>query len=391
MTQETGNSVRQLVGASLRVARRLVACATLVATLTLFHWSRIDDPRFYAFLDTDTGAALARVFGWYASPMERPSVDKTDDEMTAEERSIKAKIEELLGAEGAERNLRVTYRDVTFCMEVKGMTAHVAPPYLILTDGPPEEVPSHVDALACAHEGFRTHFGRLTTGEGSGQLSHVLLFSDPADYLAYQQQHATGLENSCGFYSPIIDRLVLYEHPNEDSRDVESETLHTVRHEGAHQFLYAHGVHSRHRVENDWLVEGMATYLETSEAGAVAPDRANMIAYALRNERAIPLEDLVGRRQEEGLLAYKPAELAYSEAWSLVHFLMQEERRDQFFDYVVYLRDAKNFGAIRKQPRLGTLAGFLGLSPTELRTQWEAYVQELAAGAEYQDATWQYL
>lgn len=383
MTPREGNPTRQIARVALRLVQRMLVWGGLMAAVTLFYWSRIDDPRFYRFLETDAGATMARIFGWYASPLERPPADKTDGQMTAVERSVKLKLEELLRAQGTEGDLQVTYRDVAFCREIPRMTAHVAPPYLILTDSPVDDVPSHVQALARAYEGFQRQFGPLTTSAGRGQLSHVLLFSDPADYRAYQQRYAAGLENTAGFYSPIIDRLVLYQHPHEDPVDEHSETLHTVRHEGAHQFLYAHGVHSGHRVENDWLVEGLATYLEGAEAGAVAPFRAGMVARALQRQGAIPLDEFVGRRQEDGLLAYKPAELAYSEAWTLVHFLMQQERREAFFAYIAYVRDAGNFRAVRKQPRIRILSAFLGISPTELQEQWENYVRKLAAGGEH--------
>ena len=380
MNVPRGDRLGETVRVAFRVLRWTVAGGCLALALTLFYWNRINDPRFFAFLETSAGTTLARVFGWYESPLERPALDKSEHRMTAQERAVKRKIAQILRAQGFEDVFEVSYRDVAFCREIAGMTVHIAPPYLILTDSRVNEVPAHIRALARAYEGFEAHFGPLTQGTKRQQLSHVLLFSDPADYLAYQKRYAVGLENASGFYSPVIDRLVLYEHAYEDHLDEASETLHTIRHEGAHQFLYAGGVHSRHRIENDWLVEGMATYLEGPEAGAVDRGRAVLVARALQRREAIPLGEFIGRRQTEGLLAYKPAELAYSEAWSLVHFLMQDERREAFFAYIKYLRDPANFREVRRQPRIQLLATFLEVSPAELQEQWGAYVERLAAG-----------
>ena len=70
-------------------------------------------------------------------------------------------------------------------------------------------------------------------------------------------------------------------------------------------------------------------------------------------------------------------ELAYSESWALVHFLMQPERRTKFFLYIRYIRDPANFWEARRGPAFDLLARFLDTKPELLAIEWLDYVAKL--------------
>ena len=75
------------------------------------------------------------------------------------------------------------------------------------------------------------------------------------------------------------------------------ETLATIRHEGAHQFFHTTGVHSPYRAENEWLVEGLATWCETPVLGVPDPQRVGELD-TLRARGALPaLPVLVNARR----------------------------------------------------------------------------------------------
>lgn len=315
----------------------------------------------------------------------------------------------------------ISYRDVRFRMEFPGLKFFKRAPYSIMTDESYFRVESTVSELVRLYREFMVVFGPLIVNTDRGNDIQLLFFSREADYRAYQEQYAPHMPNSTGFYNAWVDRLVVFNQEtashvlgarrwaaeaeaayreqyagqpgvkeqiddwrrrtDEDiARFAEAQTINTIRHEGAHQLFFSLGIHSPHRIENEWLYEGLAVYCELGRLGEKDPGRLRVLREAREGGRLIALADLVNLRSPMGLSSvghHREAELAYAQAWSLVHFLMHIERRDRFFDYIRYIRDPANFQEVRRVPAIEMLSRFVNVSQLQLEERWIEYVRTL--------------
>ena len=171
----------------------------------------------------------------------------------------------------------------------------------------------------------------------------------------------------------MVNRLVLHRQTGDDFDD----TLAIVRHEASHQFFFTYGVHSQHRVENEWLIEGLACYCEASIFGARDKTQLAILQEGRKFEDRVNLSQLVNHHSTRGLLGYKATEVAYGESWALIHFLMQPERRHHFFSYIRHLRNPANFRQTQCVERIDLLAEFLNMTPAELETESKRYLATL--------------
>ena len=160
-----------------------------------------------------------------------------------------------------------------------------------------------------------------------------------------------------GYYSLLTNRVALYDQSGilqtatDRSNDlnhavglsgVAVETTNTIVHEGIHQVSYNIGVHSRTGTTPVWIVEGMATVLEPD---AMRNQRTSRPSEARRNsERFNWFRNNHGPSRPAGTLAkliasddlFKQQTLnAYSEAWALTFFLLENPaRRRQLAAYL---------------------------------------------------------
>ncbi|MBU1908669.1 MAG: DUF1570 domain-containing protein, partial [Verrucomicrobia bacterium] len=379
-----------------RWVRTGVLAGLLAGSVLLYRWSRVGDPRFYRFLETNTGRRMAVVFQWYGDNPSPPPDDLDESRMTPEEQEVKRRLEaqvradlpthELLFEDGQTLTGRVTeerrdevvfvrtygdsaevtaviprrrlqsirrlempdpgitYRDVRFQMEFPDLRYYRRPPFSLLTDESFFRVEQTVELLEILHEQFVEVWRGVMAGERPDRSIQVLFFSRQEAFREYQRKYAPRLESTAGFYSPRLDRLVLFNQRASDrvadlrqqleteearhrsaatspaaqarlrewrmqmegdiERFAETQTRTTIRHEGAHQLFYDLGIHSRHGIEGEWLIEGMATYCETSPIGAADPARLRSLRRALEEGSLIGLEDLVNLRDKSGLMSF---------------------------------------------------------------------------------------
>lgn len=451
-------------------ARVLLLLLALLAAWGLLQLSRADDPRFYLFLQTPAGRALARAFGWPV--LSDRDLERPEDRWSSEERSVKYQWEKeiaessplhrivLVNGDSMEGRIiresadtivfeqahgdggltltlarrrvsriervskpayRITQRDVRFRMEFPHHRFFKKPPYVFATDSSFDEVERAIAALDELLLQFRARFGELITRPALGSGIQVVFFSREEPFRSYQRKHAPDIDNATGFYSPRMDRLVILNAWSEawrrdaierldqaldeyrareggtlnepqvaawraraESRlraSAEEQTMATIRHEGAHQLFYTTGVHSRFRAENDWLVEGLAVYCETPVPGQTDPFRARLLKEEMRRGRLLALENLVNARDVSGLqsLGSNPltADLAYSQAWALVRYLMEEPRRAAFFGYLEYLRTPRHVREVATQPAWRILCRQMGVAPDDLESAYRSYIAGL--------------
>lgn len=452
---------------TLRLAFLMVL---LGAAALLFLWSRNVDPRFYWFLETKLGSRLERLLGWGGGAKAAP-FDKPESEFTQEEREIKRAIEVRAAAEmpsheltllsgqtlrgslvsesadavvfreqyGSSGEMAMTirrdrvaqvaileqtppsvhYRDIAFQLEFPKFTLYRRPPFTVVTDESFFRVQNSVRLLERMHKDFLYLFEPLVRHPERGDSIQVLFFSDEKAYLRYQQKHAPSLESSSGFYSPSMDRLVIFNqvssvqlkearerlemqdrisraHAASDAeleqignrrREIErnmehyaeTQTQFTLRHEGSHQLFVTYGIHSSHQAENTWLLEGLAVFCESSRVGLREPDRVSTVKAHARAGTLIPFAELLASRSPRGLFVFGNAErvnLAYAQSWSIVHFLMQPQYREAFFEFMRFVRAPENVQAVAVRPQVELLASHLGMKPDGLEKLWREYVDE---------------
>lgn len=310
----------------------------------------------------------------------------------------------------------ISYRDVRFQMEFPDLKLYRRPPYTIVTDESYFHVERSVRVLQELHEEFLRTFGPLVSRPRPAADIQVLFFSDEASFERYRRALAPGMAGARGFYSLGLDRLIVFnekragyaadwteeESPQpgagsggsateeaarrrrqlrrELEHEAEQRTFVTLRHEGAHQLFYTYGIHSQDRVENEWLIEGLATFCETRPIGEKDPPRVALLKRRLASGELMPLADLIKFRHVHGFMALGDpgrVEAAYAQAWALVRYLMEPARRNSFFEYIRYLRDPQRFYAVLGQDTAELLGRFLGCTPDQLEADWTAYVRRL--------------
>ncbi len=450
----------------LRVAALL---ALMAWTYVLYRWSQRADPRFYRFAESKPGRVLADVFAWRQSPLDRPVPARAAAEMTPEERQIQRELETLIQSDWPTHTLvfdnyqrmtgrivsedsntvefiesygpsgdvviradrrrilslepvtnrppPVSYRDVRFRMDLPAFHFYKRPPYTIMTDESFFRVEHTVDILQDLYLQWDEVFRPLAAVREQPLDIQVLFFSREQDYMDYLRRYAPHMTGSSGFYSPQLDRLIVYNLATSEKisrlretveaevrrfralhgdavdeqklrqwRDeverkitqlADSQTLSAIRHEGAHQLFYTMGVHSRLRTEGEWLIEGLAGYCETPGMGERDEPRLRLLKQAYDDGSLIPLGELVNLRSQDGLMHFRAprrVELAYAQAWALVQFFMQPDYRARFFDYIRFLRDPAQFDAVVEATPLAVLCRRMGLRPEELWEEWLVYV-----------------
>lgn len=186
----------------------------------------------------------------------------------------------------------------------------------------------------------------------------AVVFSTREEFVEYCAKDKVPAGNGLqGYYSLLTNRVALYDqsgilqtatdHSNDLNHavglsGVAGETANTIVHEGIHQVSYNIGVHSRTGTTPVWIVEGMATVLEPD---AMRQQRSSHPPDARRNsERFNWFQNNHGPSRPPGTLAklvasddlFKRQTLnAYSEAWALTFFLLENPvRRRQLSAYL---------------------------------------------------------
>jgi hypothetical protein len=449
----------------------LTLLITVVGAVLLFFLGRLNiDPRIYRFLDSGTGKTVAKIMGWSVD-FDLAAPDKPEAEMTQQEIEVKRTLQEAVGSRlpthrlvlnsgeafegkvlaitskyvkfqetygdsGAmaasirrsrirevrdlyKRPPEITYRDVKLRVNFPDFEFHREPPYTVVTDENYFRVQKSVKVLRRVHDGFMDLFEPLITHPERGDGIQLVFFAGEKEYKKYAEKYAPRLENSSGFYSPMLDQLIVFNQittgqikaanrelkrqerlyrrsaRKEDMtqfemwRDdmvrsvrhfAEQQTVFTIRHEGAHQLFFTYGVHSKDHVENTWLIEGLAVFFEPDRPGDRIPDRLALLHEHYRGNTMIPLDELVESRAAQGLFVFGKEErvnLAYAESWILVHFLMQPRHRNDFFNYIRFIRDPDNLDEIALHSRIELLARALNLTEGQLHRRWLTYVDRM--------------
>ncbi|RMG32972.1 MAG: DUF1570 domain-containing protein [Planctomycetota bacterium] len=247
--------------------------------------------------------------------------------------------------------------------------------------------------------GFTTHWrSRVLRLHRPPAPLPAIVLADRSEFDRYAETLVGRLDpNVHGFYSPVTNRMVLYDltaSPNEPparswadiTRKLAADpfNISTVVHEATHQIAFNSGMHRRLADTPPWLVEGMAMYFETPDLnsrngwrtiGRPNPWRLRPFLAAARRGRILPLEDFV--TAQEVFADPQTAPLAYAQAWALTYFLIKTARNDM----LRYLRTLSRYAPLiersDEQKRKDFTAAF-GTDFAALQRSFLAYMSKLA-------------
>ena len=244
---------------------------------------------------------------------------------------------------------------------------------------------------------------------------HICYLKNRADYLKVSKEANKHFHDSLGFFSPIKNCIYLFSRKKSSLEGLEveekfskainfgnkkydgqeldlfldtiklnkarylakldEETICTLRHEGTHQLSYMLGLHSLRGFEKRWLTEGIAQYFETIKPGKVREAKRKMLRDHLSEGRLHSWQDLINYDE----VTFKSSEtygrqLAYSQSWLLVKYLM-EKHRNTFFDYIKLTREK----GVLDSPLKNTdfLCKLLGTSMNKLTAELNEKIENL--------------
>ena len=310
----------------------------------------------------------------------------------------------------------IRLRDVRFKLEFARFNLYRRPPFTIVTDQSFFEVQDATRTLDELHSEFVHTFTPLIRDHERSDGIQLLFFSDERQFNAYRDEFAPALGYASGFYSPMKDRLVIYDQANSQWVDQASQqidgqreayrdyaaqrgagiALHEwhqsarrtlgsiaeranrmiLRHEGAHQLFHTYGVHSQQGVEHLWLIEGLASYCEERDDQGTKMRVEEL--KAVPDPHALPFPELVNFASREGINSLggqAEIDLFYPKAWIVVDHLMKRHR-EEFFAYVRHVRDPANEAVLNETSDFALLSRFLGVSQEQLQSELERALRE---------------
>ncbi len=167
----------------------------------------------------------------------------------------------------------------------------------------------------------------------------IRLFNDKAQFQRFYSQFSNGTRSDqiSGFYTSRTGEIVLYKNRSID------RTLEVITHEASHLLLsYAYN----NKVPS-WLNEGLAEYFELIRlqglSVGVPPNQFSdrRMKALLERGRLLPLNSYFKRNGNAWYLANSSSKgLYYSQAWSLVYFLMSsQEGKNTIKKMFAYLKE----------------------------------------------------
>ena len=163
----------------------------------------------------------------------------------------------------------------------------------------------------------------------------AIVCHDRTHFVRFAAQEGINIRGgTLGYYSPISNRVLLYDttagRPNADW----TLNAETIIHEATHQTAFNTGVHTRLAAQPKWVAEGLATMFEApgvwnSSAHRQLDDRINRYRlerfreYVATRRRAGSLEQFIS---SDRMFQYD-ADAAYAQAWALSFYLAEREPR----------------------------------------------------------------
>jgi hypothetical protein len=210
----------------------------------------------------------------------------------------------------------------------------------------------------------------------------AVVFPNQQDFLKYASQSgAKLLPGTLGFYSPVSNRITLYDVTDGD-RDNPNWQINseTIVHEAVHQMAFNTNVHSRYCMPPRWVAEGLGTMFEArgvwnARQFTNQSDRINRYRfdefkqYSARQRKPGNLAELVS---SDRFFEANP-EGAYAESWALTFFLF-ETKPKQYVEYLQATAKRPQFSEYRSQERVAEFCQYFGKDLRQLETRFLKFV-----------------
>jgi hypothetical protein len=198
----------------------------------------------------------------------------------------------------------------------------------------------------------------------------AVVYPRQSDFWRYAQQEgfspASGI---LGYYSPLTNRIVMYDATNLGGQDW-SVNAETIIHEATHQSAFNTGVHTRFGQVPRWVVEGLGTLFEArgvwqshrwpSQGDRI--QRSRLAAWRAWSSTRRPPDALAQLVSSDRWFTEDPGR-AYAEAWAVTFFL-SETMPDK---YVAYLQKTAKLPGFTEYPAPQRLADFVAVFGSDLR------------------------
>jgi len=195
----------------------------------------------------------------------------------------------------------------------------------------------------------------------------AVVFPTRQEFRAHAAKLGTRIPaDTLGFYSPITNRIYLYDTTEGNSNVDWTLNADTIIHEATHQTAFNTGVHTRLAGCPRWVSEGLATLFEARGVYNSGKYTAQRDRYNRR--RLADFREYAATRRREGSLAdflrsddlfSEDAEGAYAEAWALSFFL-SETRPQQYSEYLAETAARQRFQSYNAQERLADFQAVFG-------------------------------
>lgn len=247
--------------------------------------------------------------------------------------------------------------------------------YQIITDLPRNEirtVAAHMDAMYVAYSKMFSSFRKQST-----QPVTLYLWSDRATYL----QHGASMGSDWGPSGGVFFRTGSNNGVSTWVRDQNMPWLRQLlQHEGFHQFAHYH-LGSTLPL---WANEGLAVYFEHAllvngklVQGMAPKHRIDLLQQAIKNDRHFSVQELMGMTSADWWQVMRSpdgrAGIMYTQAWSLIHFLIHANNGRYKPAFEQYLREIAE-GATHDR---AFQAAFKTTDTDAFERRWAEYVQSL--------------
>lgn len=166
----------------------------------------------------------------------------------------------------------------------------------------------------------------------------AVVFHNRTDFARFAARDGVSVGGgTLGYYSPITNRVLLYDVSGGSQSQDWTINAETIIHEATHQTAFNTGIHDRLSPTPKWAAEGLATMFEApgvwnSSRHRRLSDRVN--AYRLERFR-----NYVASRRRRGTMEQliasdrlfaSDADAAYAEAWAMSFYLAERQPRQYF-------------------------------------------------------------
>lgn len=413
--QESKNNSNYFLLKSLIYATYFVSIILLCIVVLAIVSNRKTDP-FYSWIENTSFESLGIfVAGLIVEQKVNMQISEVNSPLSHEEEKV---FSELLEKHNDKSNkLHLTTlepRDKRFIIEHPWLRPIHTGNYLVLTNSDSEEIHKFAGILDDLYATFINEMQGADFAVMEHRKPHICYLKNRADYLKVSKEANKHFHDSLGFFSPIKNCIYLFSRKSSlegleveekfskainfgnkkyDGQELDlfldtiklnkarylakldEETICTLRHEGTHQLSYMLGLHSLRGFEKRWLTEGIAQYFETIKPGKVREAKRKMLRDHLSEGRLHSWQDLINYDE----VTFKSSEtygrqLAYSQSWLLVKYLM-EKHRNTFFDYIKLTREK----GVLDSPLKNTdfLCKLLGTSMNKLTAELNEKIENL--------------